>query len=251
VEITIVGSGCAIPDARRGSPCVAAGVGGKLIVFDCGPGAPRAMASAGLDWQAIDTVFITHFHTDHIAGLAQLLFVFNIPDTLRTKPLTLFGPPGLRQLHDRTVAAYGQWLVPKQYELRIEEIGRGPVERDGWRVATVPAEHSQPAYAYRFEAGGASMVYSGDTDYSESIVALASGCDLLILECSYPNDIEVAGHLTPRKAGEMARRAGYGKLVLTHLYPICAGYDLAAQCREVFSGDVAAAEDGMRFVIGS
>jgi ribonuclease BN (tRNA processing enzyme) len=94
------------------------------------------------------------------------------------------------------------------------------------------------------------MVYSGDTDYSESIVSLASGCDLLIIECSYPNEIEVSGHLIPKKAAEMARQSGCKKLALTHIYPACADYDLVAECKETYNGDVVLAEDGIAFELG-
>jgi len=250
VKVTIVGSGCGIPNPDRGSPCVAARVGKKLFAFDCGPGALRSMAAAGLPWAKLDAVFITHFHTDHIGDIAPLLFALNIPDVNRTERLVIYGPPGLEDFHERLVEAYGDWLVPKKYELSIEELHGEPVEGGDWRVETAPAEHSRPAYAYRFEAGGKSFVYSGDTDYSEDIIKLATKCDLLILECSYPDDLEVSGHLTPKKAGEMARTAGCKKLALTHIYPVCADYDLASECRRTYGGDVVAAEDGMRFDLG-
>ena len=247
MEVTIAGSGCGIPNADRGSPCIAVVADKKLFAFDLGPGALKSMAAAGLPWAGLDAIFITHFHTDHIADVAPLLFAYNIPDVNREAPLSIYGPPGVRELHERLVAAYGEWLIPKRYELRIEELLGEPVEGGDWRIETAPAKHSAPACAYRFEAGGRSVVYSGDTDYSEEIIGLAAGCDLLILECSYPDDLEVAGHLTPRKAGEMALRAGCAKLALTHIYPVCAGYDLVSQCEQAFDGDIVLAEDGMKF----
>ncbi len=250
MKITIVGSGCGIPNPKRGSPCIVVNVGRELFAFDCGPGSVRAMAAEGLKWAELDMVFITHFHTDHIGDIAPLLFAYNIPDVNRTEPLTLSGPPGMQKLYENLVAAYGDWLVPKRYELYVQDLHGEPIEGATWRVETAPAEHSRPAYAYRVEADGASIVYSGDTDYSESIISLASHCDLLILECSYPNEIEVPGHLTPEKAGEMASRAGCRKLALTHIYPVSADYDLLAQCRQAYDGDVVLAEDGMRFELG-
>lgn len=249
VEITIVGSGCGIPNPKRGSPCVAVKVGVALLAFDLGPGALRAMAAAGLEWAKLDTIFVTHFHTDHIADIGTLLFTLNIPDVNRTEPLAVYGPPGLRGFHERLVAAYGDWLIPKRYVLTVGETHGEPVEGDRWRVEPARAEHSDPAFAYRIEANGKSFVYSGDTDYSEDIIKLATGCDLLILECSYPNEIEVDGHLTPHKAGKMAKRAGCKKLALTHMYPICANYDLVSECKETFDGDVVLAEDGMKFTL--
>jgi len=209
------------------------------------------LASAGLPWAEIDVLFFTHFHADHIGDLAALLFALNIPNVNRTHPLTLCGPPGMQQLYENLVAAYGRWLPPKRYELYIEELRGEPIEGMLWRVETAQAEHSQPAYGCRLEADGASMVYSGDTDYSESLISLASSCHLLILECSYPNEIEAPGHLTPEKAGEMAARADCRKLALTHIYPVSARYDLVAQCRKSFPGDVILAEDGISFELGT
>jgi ribonuclease BN (tRNA processing enzyme) len=225
-------------------------VGESFFVFDCGPGAVRAVSAAGLPWSTISMMFFTHFHTDHIGDLTALLFALNIPDVNRTEPLFLFGPPGMKKLYNDLVTAFGDWLVPKRFELTTEELEGQPLEGATWRVETAPAEHSQPAYAYRLEAEGAAIVYSGDSDYSEQIIQLADRCDLLILECSYPNEIEIPGHLTPRKAGEMAARARCKKLALTHMYPISADYDLAAQCRQAYDGDVVVAEDGIAFEVG-
>ncbi|GAB4345379.1 MAG: MBL fold metallo-hydrolase [Candidatus Abyssubacteria bacterium] len=250
MRVTVVGSGCGIPSPRRASPCIAVSVGEELFAFDLGPGALHAMAAARLPWNRLDRVFVTHFHTDHIGDIGPLLFALNIPDVNRTDPLALCGPPGLKKLYDNLVIAYGDWLPPKRYELVIEEMFGEPLEGATWRVETARAEHSQPAYAYRFEADGASVVYSGDTDYSDSIISLAVECDLLILECSYPNEFDIAGHLNPRKAGEMALNSGCRKLALAHIYPVSDEYDLVTECKQTFDGDVVLAEDGISFELG-
>ena len=251
MEITVVGSGCGIPNPDRGSPCIAVGLDGKLFAFDLGSGALRSMAAAGLDWSKLDALFITHFHTDHVADIAPLLFALNIPDVNRTAPLVLHGPPGMRRFHEKLVAAHGDWLIPKHYDLSVKEIAGVSPEGggEGWKIDVAPAEHSGPAFAYRLESGGRSLVYTGDTDYCDAIVGLAEGCDLLIAECSYPNDLEAEGHLSPRKAGEMAQRSGCKKLALVHMYPVCEGYDLASECARTYDGEVIVAEDGMKFVL--
>ena len=72
------------------------------------------------------------------------------------------------------------------------------------------------------------MVYSGDTDYSEDLIRLAQGADLLICECSLPEEMKVEGHLVPSLAGRIASEAGCRKLLLVHLYPECEGRDIRA-----------------------
>jgi len=83
-------------------------------------------------------------------------------------------------------------------------------------------DHNPESVALKIETrSGVSMVYSGDTDYTENLVLLAKGTDLLICESALPDDLKVKGHMTPSLAGEAAQRAGVSMLVLTHLYPEC------------------------------
>ncbi|MFH1152953.1 MAG: MBL fold metallo-hydrolase [Pseudomonadota bacterium] len=89
------------------------------------------------------------------------------------------------------------------------------------------------------------MVYSGDTDQSEDLVALASGADLLVLESAVPDGKKIKGHLTPSLAGEIARAAGVGHLVLIHFYPECDTEDMEGQCRKTRSGPLPLALDLM------
>lgn len=90
------------------------------------------------------------------------------------------------------------------------------------------------------------MVYSGDTDFSENLIDLARGADLLICEAAFPSEFKVPGHLTPPEAGTIAARAGVRSLVLSHLYPECDQADMVAQCRQTWSGPLTLAEDLMR-----
>jgi ribonuclease BN (tRNA processing enzyme) len=117
-------------------------------------------------------------------------------------------------------------------------------------VESAPVEHNEESIAYRItSAGGYSVVYSGDTDYSENLINLAKKADLLICESALPDDMGVKGHLTPSLAGEIATRAGVGKLVLTHFYPECDRVDIEQECRKTYSGALALAEDLMRLEV--
>ena len=92
-------------------------------------------------------------------------------------------------------------------------------------------------------------MYSGDTDYSESLIELAKDADLLICESAVPDSLQIKGHLTPSMAGEMAARAGVGKLVLTHFYPDCDDVDIEQECRKTYSGPLLLAEDLMEIAV--
>jgi ribonuclease BN (tRNA processing enzyme) len=93
------------------------------------------------------------------------------------------------------------------------------------------------------------MVYSGDTGESAALADFSRATDLLLLECSFPEDLAVEGHLTPSSAGRIASAAAPGRLVLTHFYPACEGRDLLAELRSTYHGEAVLAEDGMRIRI--
>ena len=112
------------------------------------------------------------------------------------------------------------------------------------RVKSAPTNHIDGSLAFRLEAGSRSLVYSGDTDESDSLVALAQGADLLVLEAANP--IKIPGHLTPTEAGRLAARAGVRRLLLTHFYPPCDEVDVVALAAREFSGEILRAEDGLR-----
>jgi ribonuclease BN (tRNA processing enzyme) len=112
-------------------------------------------------------------------------------------------------------------------------------------------EHNEESIAYRItSSGGHSIVYSGDTGYSENLIDLAKNADLLICESAMPDSMQARGHLTPSLAGEIAARAGAGKLVLTHFYPECDQVDIEQECRKTYAGPLILAEDLLRIEIG-
>ena len=103
--------------------------------------------------------------------------------------------------------------------------------------------HSAPALGYRLEARGKSFAYSGDTDYCRAVVDLGRRADVLILECAVPDERKVVGHLTPTACGRIADEAGCRHLVLTHFYPVFAGYNIRTRVRAQFRGRLTLARD--------
>ncbi|MDP8248299.1 MAG: MBL fold metallo-hydrolase [Candidatus Tritonobacter lacicola] len=246
IELVVLGSGTAIPSARRRSSGYLLQTGRSCILVESGPGTMQAIARAGYDFHDIDAIFYSHLHVDHTASLAQFLFASRLPDDPRTKALLIAGPPGTGQLLDGFRELYTPWLEPETFKLEVREISHGSFDFIDWNIGCLPVEHTDNALAYRFEhESGKVIAYSGDSDYCENLVRIARGADIALLECSYPDGMKVRGHLTPSLAGKVAREAGCGKLVLTHFYPPCDEVDVVAGAKSEYPGEVIRAEDNM------
>ena len=138
------------------------------------------------------------------------------------------------------------------YPLHVSELPRehpSPLDLPGGRLYWGPVKHRPESVAYRLDGEGGALVYTGDTEYAESVVSLAQGAHTLLVECSFPDDSPVAGHLTPGGAARIASEAGVERVVLTHLYPSVDGPSLAAQVERRFGGEVVVAEDGLRLSV--
>jgi ribonuclease Z len=142
LSIFFVGTAGSIPTARRGLPAILIRRGGDRILFDCGEGTQRQLVrSVGL--LELDEIFITHFHADHWLGLPGLLKTFDLRG--RERALTVYGPPGLRELVVLALRAAGR----VSYELQLIELAGGDLlGRDGYKIAAVPVAHRTPAYGY-------------------------------------------------------------------------------------------------------
>lgn len=248
MHVMILGSGTAIPLADRASPGLALFAGEHPVLFDFGPGTVHQLARAGIDHTTVEHIFLTHFHPDHTAGLTHLFFAARNPRILsRRLPFTLFGPSGLVPFIQKLRAAYEGYLDLPSEMLRLVELKPAmntSVICGNGRVSTCRTDHTANSIAYRIEDDlGKSIVYAGDTAFSEEVIELARGVDLLILEASFPDGSEVPGHLTPSMAGQMASLAGAKHLLLTHFYPECLETDIAAQCRKTYAGELTLARD--------
>lgn len=248
MNVIILGSGTAIPLSHRGSPSIATVIQGSPVLFDMGPGTLRQLTRAGIDFEQIERVFLTHFHPDHTADLVHLLFASKNPAVLkRRKPFVVTGPPGTIRLIASLQDAYPEWLSLPPDMMGVEELDMEKnVRKDcgDFTVMTAPTNHTPHSLAYRVEdREGKAVVYSGDTGFCDSVVELAQGADLLILESSFPDKDPCEGHLTPSLAGRMAALAGVERLVLIHFYPECLRTDVSAQCRKTYKGELILGED--------
>ena len=134
--------------------------------------------------------------------------------------------------------------------MEFDNTARDKKKISGFSIETAPVEHNPESVAYRItSADGSSVVYSGDTDFSENLIQLATETDLLICESAMPDSLQVKGHLTPSMAGDIAARAGARQLVLTHFYPDCENVDIARECRKTYRGPLLLAEDLMQIAV--
>ncbi len=251
MELIVIGSGTGVPSLRRGSPALAVRAAGRLLLMDIGSGALRSLRRFGLDINDIDILALTHRHPDHVGDLIPFFFATRYAlGYVRQRPFQLLTARGFTEFHHHLKAAFGEWVEPPPGLLELKELAPDRPDEVRWPALTIksaPTAHTEGSLAYRVEAEGLSLVYSGDTDVSDSLVALAQGADLLALECS--NSFKVAGHLTPEEAGRQATRAGVKKLLLTHFYPPCDEVDVVQLAAMEFAGEIVKAEDGLHLEV--
>jgi ribonuclease Z len=142
LSVLFVGTAGSIPTARRGLPAVLLRRGGDRVLFDCGEGTQRQLVSS-VGLADLTEIFITHFHADHWLGLPGLLKTFDLRG--RERPLTVHGPPGLRELVTLAMRIAGR----VRFELALVELEpRQVLRRDGYAIAAIPVDHRTPAYGY-------------------------------------------------------------------------------------------------------
>ena len=248
MELIILGSGTGVPRLERAYPGHVLRVGGRTLLLDSGPGTVRRALKVGVDYRDVDGIFYTHLHTDHAIDLVPFLFATkHTPGFERQQPLLLVGPPGFSDFYRAYTDLFGTGITEVEYDIDIREVRDESWVWQGVRLRTRPTKHTANSNGYRFEWQGKVLVYTGDTAACEEVVDLARDADLLLTECSFPDDHEVFGHLTPTAAGRMAAAARVKKLVLVHLYPPTDELDVVALCRKEFDGEVVVGRDRVTF----
>ena len=250
LSVTILGSGTCVPSLKRSSCSVLMRTDDNNLLFDSGAGTMKRLLEAGVEIFDVSFIFYSHFHPDHTGELVPFLFSNKYPDgSRRKKPLTLLAGNGLLKFYENLKLVYGHWIELDSDLLKIIELDNTNHDMrqfDDFKVESIPVEHNPESIAYRITGpDGQSVVYSGDTDFSDNLVMLSKDADLLICESALPDELKVKGHLTPSLAGEIAKRANVRKLVLTHFYPECDQVDVEKECRKTYSGPLVLAEDLM------
>ncbi|MBF0548952.1 MAG: MBL fold metallo-hydrolase [Deltaproteobacteria bacterium] len=254
ITLTIFGSGTAIPrpDGTASSNLVR--VNDESIIIDLGPGALHRLAQAGSSLNQVSQILITHFHNDHTSDLPAFLFATRLPLVLAQRtPLNLIGPVGLEEFYRGLQAAWGRWVILPDDLLHILELANDKISTTTFKnftLTSAPVDHTPASLAYRIEDHrGTAIIFSGDTSYDSRLVELSRHGDVLVCECSFPDELAGEGHMTPSLAGRVAAEAGVKKLILNHFYPECDGHDLLTPASRVFSGEIILAHDLMELSV--
>ena len=280
LRVFMCGTSSALISARA-QACVAVTAGDSLYIVDAGTGSNATMALAGESLQSLRGILLTHFHSDHITGLAD----FNLTSWVlgRDAPLQVMGPTGV----ERVVAGFNEaFALDRQYRvthhgadllhpdvglLEAVPISAGLVaDHGGLRITAFPVDHApiEPAFGYRFDYGGRSVVVSGDTVVTDTVQTAAQDADLLLMDAlSLPivQTLEAAARQSGRDrqakvlldiqdyhaaAGDLAVLAestGVGMLGLYHLVPAPQNYLLERIFERDVPDDAVMTTDGMVF----
>ena len=254
MKLTVLGSGTSVPHPRRSSSAHWLEAGGGTLMLDMSGPAVHRMAEEGCDWPNLDAVWVSHFHLDHVGGLAPFLFGTKYaPQTRgREKPLTVYGPRGTRKLLQRFDEAGDYRLFEQPFPLEVREVSpRAEFEVfAGLRAETFSTPHTSESLAVRLtDAGGTSLVYTSDTGPTDALAGFARATNLFLMECSFFRSKPVRTHLELEEAMGLARRSRARRVMLAHLYPEWDGVDIAAEAARLWDGETVEARDGLRLEV--
>ena len=280
LKISLLGTGIPNPDINAFGTSTLIEAGSEKVLIDCGRGTVIRMAQMGFPLGHIDTLILSHYHSDHYSGIFDLLMTGTIqqPFSNRGGPLKVIGPPGVEDI------AEGAWLATRpDREIRVADSEIDPehmriipqvykreglvYDNGGLKIIAIEVDHGEfirPAYAFRVEYAGHVFVHSHDTRYNENLIAQAQGADVFIHEvaaarestlASYPRvKVAIDHHASPTDAGRVFAQTKPILAMLTHVVllppdPMTIS-EVTAEIAQEYDGIVLVAEDLMTIVIG-
>jgi len=279
-KVTLLGTGVPFPIPDRFGPATLVEAGNEKLLFDVGRGATIRLNQVSVPIGAINAVFLTHFHSDHTSGIPDLWLTGWIQRYYgnRQGPFRIIGPKGTVALMQNLERAYADDIRIRYDDEKnpIEGVAIAPTEytkdgvvyeKNGVKVTAFEVDHGdliKPAYGYRVDYDGRSVIISGDTRYSENLEKHAQGATLVIHEVAIANQeyydktpvvrYIMAHHISPEEAGALFERLKPRLAAYTHLvflgapgYPAPKVADLERKTREKYSGPLALGTDLMAF----
>jgi ribonuclease BN (tRNA processing enzyme) len=239
VQLTVLGSGDAFGAGGRLHSAYFVESPEATFVVDCGSTVLQGLRRRGLDPARIDFVLLSHLHGDHFGGV-PFLFMDFLFQSRRTRPITIYGPPGTERRVCELFAALYQRQAgdPLPYDVSFVELQPGATVVQGVSIETFAVPHvaELTCYGFRIGVGGKSIVYSGDTGWTDELAARARGVDLFICECS-TFETRLPIHISYPEIAERAATLGCRRLLLSHL-----GAEVVQRRAEI---SLEIAEDGM------
>jgi ribonuclease Z len=274
ITITLLGTGCPPAVMNRFGPSILVEAGGQKFLFDAGRGALQRLNQLKVRWQDVRGVFFTHLHSDPVVGFSDLWLTGWLTPG-RSVPLNVWGPRGTKNMmshleqafdFDIRIRLYDDRPSPDGIVLLTEEIGEGVVyDKGGVKITAFEVDHApiKPAFGYRVDHAGRSIVLSGDTRVSDNLIRHAQGVDVLVHEVAAPETFQRAGssperaqsivahHVTPEQAGEVFSRTKPKLAVYSHIVlPTATEQDLIPPTRKTYSGPLELGEDLMVIEVG-
>jgi ribonuclease Z len=281
-KVTLLGTASPSPRPTRFGPSTLVEVGDQKLLFDAGRGVPIRMWQIRVPMGKLDALFITHFHSDHVSGIPDLWLTGWLGPEFgrRAAPFRVIGPIGTKALMENIEKAFSadvkirledEKLPPAGIAVAAEEFDHDGVvyEKNGVKVTAFEVDHGaaiKPAYGYRIDYKGRSVVISGDTRYNENVIKYGTGSDLLIHEVgSARKELMVnlfaqriiAHHTTPSEAGQVFAKAKPKLAVYTHIVLLSGATipeptleDVVAETRQTYDGPLQVGDDLMAFEIG-
>jgi ribonuclease Z len=271
IKVTLLGTGTPQPVMERFGSSILVQAGSETLLFDAGRGCMQRLLQIKCSYNKIDALFLTHLHSDHIVGIPDL-WLTGWLISKRAIPLMVFGPKGTDEMirHLQEAFAFDIKMrieddkAPEEgSRLLVTEIEQGLIyEKNGVKVIAITVDHFPvvPAFGYRIEYNGHSVVLSGDTRYSENLIKYAIGTDLLIHEVAIAPDTLsksdpkyniLAHHTTPEQASKVFNEVKPKLAVYSHIVKIYGmnEQDILKRTKASYSGKIVIGEDLMSFSI--
>lgn len=253
MKVTLLGTAGSLIAKNKGYPAILIN---DDLLLDCGEGTTQKLVQLDLI-KNIKTICITHLHNDHFLGAFSLLWHYWLNQ--RKEELQIIGPPQLKSTFETilklTHTPEGMMSSFKVNYKELKETNSVQTINENYKIQYISMEHGFPAFAYRIERNGKSFCYSGDTRPTDNLNKIAQDCDLLVCECTLPDDMHEFAHkhkhCTPSDVGKIAAAVNIKKLVLTHISSFFLGRldEFKKSAEKYFKKEVIIAEDLMELQI--
>lgn len=222
MKIQFLGSGDAFGSGGRFNSCFHVTTRGSEFLIDCGASSMVAIRRFGVQPNSIGSVFISHLHGDHFGGLPFFILDAQFYSR-RSEPLSIVGPPGLKERLKQSMEVFfpGSSEAERRFDIELLELQPGePSTLGSITVTPYEVRHAcgAPPFALRFECGGKTITYSGDTEWTHSLVEASQEADLLIAEALF-FDKKIKWHMDYASLRRHHDELGAKRIILTHLGP--------------------------------